>query len=105
MNLESQWNIFLAAKDSRFGLCYKCDSYFLHLRFKFNIYFNLTLFEVSRQWKIDVRSSINYRALDLDNQGPFIDVNCATEEEIFEGLESMRHRLCLRLVPKLILAI
>ena len=71
----------------------------------FNIYFNLTLFEVSRQWKIDVRSSINYGALELDNQGPFIDVNCASEEKIFEGVESMRQRLCLRLVPKLILAI
>ena len=41
LNLESQWNIFLAAKDSRFGLCYKCDSYFLHLRFKLNIFSNL----------------------------------------------------------------
>ena len=29
LNLESDWNIFLADKDSRLGLCYKCDLYFL----------------------------------------------------------------------------
>ena len=93
LNLESQWNIFLAAKDSRFGLCYKCDSYFLHLRFKLNTFSNLTLFKVNLQWKIVVRSSISYRTLEPGSGRPIIDVAYATKEKI------------LRLVNKLILTI